>query len=228
MSAAWMLAIATIAATPPEPPAVAPLPVESGLESSERPARISAAVVESPAHEASAAKRRTSLAGLTELDGDQLVAECERAVRKTAERAEPDPAEMVPRLAALYDRLSETTELGAAEATRLQKRIAYRLQQLQLKLKRTIARSERDAARSSKRVRKRGGPPHDRSLAAGRDVANARALIDLIQSTIAPESWQKNGGNGSIRYYAPLKVLVVRQTTEVHYQLRGTLDQLRK
>jgi len=35
-------------------------------------------------------------------------------------------------------------------------------------------------------------------------------LIELIQRTISPEVWDVNGGNSSMVYYAPLRVLVVR------------------
>lgn len=226
MPPAWMLTVAMIGAAPSERPAVAPLPVERKEPSSRRSSNSAAAVDDASRHDASAADLRRPLAELSKLDGDDLAEECERAVRESAKRARPDPTEMVPRLVELYGRLNETTELGRSEATRLQSRIEFRLQQLQRTLKSTIARAERTAARSSQPVRSR--PSEEKSFAAPRDVANARALIDLIQSTVAPESWEINGGHGSIRYYAPLKVLVIRQTTETHYQLRGTLKQLRK
>ncbi|MCA9070691.1 MAG: hypothetical protein KDA84_17295, partial [Planctomycetaceae bacterium] len=65
-------------------------------------------------------------------------------------------------------------------------------------------------------------------LAGGGANAEAIKLIDLIQNTIAPESWQIVGGKGSIYYFDLLKVLVVRQTGEVHHQLGGVLEQLRR
>jgi hypothetical protein len=37
-----------------------------------------------------------------------------------------------------------------------------------------------------------------------------------------------NGGEGTLFFYAPLNVLVVRQTAEVHEQLGGNLGQLRR
>lgn len=55
-----------------------------------------------------------------------------------------------------------------------------------------------------------------------------RVLIELIQNTIAPESWEVNGGRGSIRYYSLYHALLVRQTADVHHQLGGGLEQLRK
>lgn len=58
---------------------------------------------------------------------------------------------------------------------------------------------------------------HDRGAAGGAAIAdNARQLIELIERTISPDSWEVNGGEGTIFYYSPLQVLVVRNTAEVH------------
>jgi hypothetical protein len=53
-------------------------------------------------------------------------------------------------------------------------------------------------------------------------------LVQLIQETIAPPTWDVNGGPGTVYYYRPPRVLVIRQTSEVHGQLRGVLGQLRR
>jgi hypothetical protein len=53
-------------------------------------------------------------------------------------------------------------------------------------------------------------------------------LIDLIQTVIAPATWERNGGPGSIYYYRPLRVLVIRQTGEVHDEIGGTIEALRR
>lgn len=47
----------------------------------------------------------------------------------------------------------------------------------------------------------------------------ARQLIDVITSTIEPESWAVNGGKGTINYYKGQ--LVVRNSLEVHQLLGG-------
>ena len=52
-------------------------------------------------------------------------------------------------------------------------------------------------------------------------------LVELIERTIAPEFWDTNGGPGAIFYYEPLRVLVVRATTEVHHKLGGGIRGLR-
>jgi hypothetical protein len=50
---------------------------------------------------------------------------------------------------------------------------------------------------------------------------NALMLMNVIVSTIDPDSWEQRGGAGVIRYYPPLFAIVVRQSTEVHAQMRG-------
>jgi hypothetical protein len=62
-----------------------------------------------------------------------------------------------------------------------------------------------------------GGGPRD----------DGKALVDLIQRTIAPDFWDINGGPGAIVYYQPLHVLVISATDEVHGNLGGLLNGLR-
>jgi hypothetical protein len=64
-------------------------------------------------------------------------------------------------------------------------------------------------------------------LPAAPPVDYGQDLVELIEATIAPSSWDTNGGAGTIRYFGPLRVLVVRQTSEVHGQLGDLLPQLR-
>jgi general secretion pathway protein D len=59
-------------------------------------------------------------------------------------------------------------------------------------------------------------------------VADFDALIDLIQTTIAPESWVDVGGPGSIMEFASNLSLVVSQTQDVHEQIADLLQQLRR
>lgn len=53
-------------------------------------------------------------------------------------------------------------------------------------------------------------------------------LVDLIQKTIAPQSWNINGGPGAIYYWSPGRALVISANQEVHEQLGDLLDQLRR
>jgi len=68
-----------------------------------------------------------------------------------------------------------------------------------------------------------GGSPLDQAA-----NANGLALVDLIQKTVAPDSWDVNGGPGSATYYNNLRALVVRQTDEVHSSLDSVLNGLRR
>ena len=52
-------------------------------------------------------------------------------------------------------------------------------------------------------------------------------LINLIREVVHPDSWEVNGGTGSIGYYRPSLALVVRATTEVHEDISRLLTVLR-
>lgn len=58
--------------------------------------------------------------------------------------------------------------------------------------------------------------------------ANGADLVDLIEKTIDPPSWDVNGGVGTIMYFNNLRVLVVRQTGEGQEDVGGALGGLRK
>jgi len=81
-----------------------------------------------------------------------------------------------------------------------------------------------------------GGPPATGSTpsipfgppAVGGGQANFQPLIDLIQSTVAADTWDTVGGQGAIRPFDTNLSLVVSQTQEVHDQLADLLEQLRR
>jgi general secretion pathway protein D len=131
-----------------------------------------------------------------------------RALRESSRASGRDPIETTPTVVAVYRQVGLSEKLPASERRRLQAQLRTRLAELQDVLHRRVVRA---AASNS------GG-------AAG----YAQQLIDLIQSTIAPDTWAANGGNGTLYFYQPLNVLVVRQTAEVHEQIGGTLGQLRR
>ena len=53
-------------------------------------------------------------------------------------------------------------------------------------------------------------------------------LMELISSTVAPESWEVQKGPGSMMPYRATLSLVIRQTPAVHDQIAGLLSQLRR
>jgi len=70
------------------------------------------------------------------------------------------------------------------------------------------------------------GRPH--GAMAGGAADGGEALVELIQKTIAPATWEINGGKGTIYYFHQRKVLVIRQTSEVHGEMGGLIDGLRR
>jgi type II secretory pathway component GspD/PulD (secretin) len=62
--------------------------------------------------------------------------------------------------------------------------------------------------------------------APGQTIENL--LIDLIQKTIAPNSWTDVGGQGTIQYFPLGMALVVNQTQEVQEEVAALLQSLRR
>ncbi len=66
---------------------------------------------------------------------------------------------------------------------------------------------------------------------AGGNQINQEAgeqLVEVIQNTIHPESWEQNGGNGTIQFWTPNGHLIIRQTDENHQKIQNLLEQLRR
>ncbi|MDO4585158.1 MAG: hypothetical protein Q4D62_13770 [Planctomycetia bacterium] len=53
-------------------------------------------------------------------------------------------------------------------------------------------------------------------------------LVEVIQKTIRPDSWEENGGHGTIYYWNNHRVLIIRQTQQIHGEVGGVLRQLRR
>ena len=62
----------------------------------------------------------------------------------------------------------------------------------------------------------------------GAAMADFTSLIELVTSTIAPESWDEVGGVGSIKPFPTNLTLVVSQTQENHEAIADLLKQLRR
>ncbi len=66
------------------------------------------------------------------------------------------------------------------------------------------------------------------SAPGGGSQADFGTLINLIQTTIETDSWQDNGGNGSIGAFPTNLSLVVTNTQDVHEKIVDLLKQLRR
>jgi hypothetical protein len=128
-------------------------------------------------------------------------------MRCFAERRRPEPAAVVPRLCVLHRQLVATDNLIRTDRRRLVRGVENRLVELHGRLIR-----ERRAAK----------------LSGGASAARADELIRLIQATVAPETWDVNGGRGTIGFWSPHPALVIRQAGEVHHQVGATLQALRE
>lgn len=53
-------------------------------------------------------------------------------------------------------------------------------------------------------------------------------LVNLIESTINPDFWRRNGGNGVIEYYQPLRILVISASSQVHDDITNMLRLFRE
>jgi hypothetical protein len=68
----------------------------------------------------------------------------------------------------------------------------------------------------------------NRILAEERYVADADSIIEIVSSTVAPDSWDAVGGRGSIEYFPYSLDFVFAQTREVHEQVEELFVRLRK
>jgi hypothetical protein len=60
-------------------------------------------------------------------------------------------------------------------------------------------------------------------LARAQLLHNVQALIELIQTSFEPQSWQANNGGGSITFNEATRSIVIRNSAEMHYTLGGLL-----
>jgi hypothetical protein len=145
---------------------------------------------------------------------------CRHLLEKTAGRNHSSPHEFTERLVGLHRSIAGCERMSHAERKRLRSRVEGRLKQLLVLLKRDVRRLPGKKSAKPVRVIKP-------SLNGPAEIRNAIDLINLIQSTIAPASWDVNGGKGSIQFYSPLNVLVIRNTSEVHGSAGSALRQFR-
>ena len=103
------------------------------------------------------------------------------------------------------------------------------LKQLRIKLRARLRRIEQELARDIARQTENspGEWVGTRGGRAQQAPNNAQALVELIQTTISPDSWDVNGGESTVFYYAPRHALVIRAPAEVHSRTRRLLIDLR-
>ncbi len=173
------------------------------------------------------------------------------AIRREAVSTSPaERAEGVRALARVYREIVEDPRLADSPTLKEMRAKGYsRLIKIKGDLEKELAREERLAKPVDRKVElaaislsaqmgavsySLGGPAAifteaGEALGGGAGPGDhGEVLVSLIEKTISPDSWDVNGGPGSIIYYAPLKVLVISATGEVHGNVGGVLDGLRR
>jgi hypothetical protein len=160
--------------------------------------------------------------------GPELLRAAYRDVNlRTARVRDIDAAAVAPDLVMLYAALHAPNDLPGSELVTMRRRVERRLELVRDRLRRDLYESRQSEERNARRSRSRDGAGAS-AFGTGfpgqaAEQQNAQALIDLITNTIEPDSWETNGGRGRIIYFSPLRVLVIRNSQDVHEQIGGAL-----
>jgi hypothetical protein len=171
--------------------------------------------------------------------------------REATVRTKPERVAAIYQLTVLYQELKHDPRLAESETlTSYKNRLWGRLTKVKRDLQREFNRADDDVTADAQAAESvdqmtvslaeslslvgysAGGPAHLLSHVRGSGGGGAIPdfgpdLVALIERTIAPEFWDVVGGPGTIVYYAPLRVLVVRATSEVHHKIGGVLGGVR-
>lgn len=172
------------------------------------------------------------------LRGVQLREAVKQALRNSR-HPEVSPRQSAEALLEIFGRLREDASLAPSSRRECLLLVRNRLGQLaaQIESEDKLAVRAGDSAgdapsagnvqasspgKEASEIARRGRAPRG---AAGGPADHGDDLVELIKSTIAPQSWDDAGGPGSIYYYRHLKVLVISQTSEIHGRVGGLLNQ---
>ncbi|MEX2113083.1 MAG: hypothetical protein WD845_07845 [Pirellulales bacterium] len=167
-----------------------------------------------------------------------------QAMRREATTQGADHEQAVRDLVAVYRTLQQDQRLPERERRQRTGQVQHRLKSVADLLERHTGANSSQPARAAAPAQRGAtlaqalsapGGLGGRAAGAGQqagtlpgEAEQAQQLIDLIQTTIAPDTWDVRGGPGTAMYFPPSKVLVIRQTSEVHGQVRDLSRQLRR
>jgi hypothetical protein len=220
--------------------ALAVPPGEGAAQSRYAPA--AAAVAEQPA-----AAPRT---------GTKLRDAVREALRRWAKPSDQQAEQAAREFLGLYGELQRDTSLSKAQRDELRGKVRSRLSNLAQQINKLATAERRLAKRDLPRALAGGngagvlaqwggmgpagfgGMMPGRMAGMGMGMGNGAVgpvvedygqdLVDVIQATIAPHTWDVNGGPGSIYYWRPGRAIVVRATDEVHNDIGGLVEQLQR
>jgi hypothetical protein len=159
----------------------------------------------------------------------ELRRQVDAGLRREATATTTDQRRVAVRdLVDLVGMIDAATSVPAADRQRERNRVRGRLAQIHRELERPGA-GNRAAGRARPPLLAQiapGGPGGADDRPAPADHGDD--LAELIRQTIAPETWDVNGGNGVIVYFPARRVLVVRQQAEVHWDLADVIGQLQR
>ncbi|MBL8828683.1 MAG: hypothetical protein JNM18_17010 [Planctomycetaceae bacterium] len=127
---------------------------------------------------------------------------------------------VVHELTSVFRDLKQDDSLAATERAALQRAVTQRLSAISGQLQRRLPQAGQHILGQQFNPFANIGQPAQGNQPQGSDPA--QELIDVIQDTIAPTSWEQRGGQGVIRFWGPGHALIIRQSTDVH----GALAQL--
>jgi hypothetical protein len=192
-----------------------------------------------PADAAPAAKAAAAVPAMR--TGRELADAAHAALRKWAKATDPEADAAAKELLVIYCELQQDTQMARSTRETLRTTVRARLDQLSTQISKRIAKEK--PAQADAKVKSVAAAGDEKPLAqvglpaiggAGRAAAPTgpadygQALVDLIQSTISPKSWDVNGGNATIYYWQQQHAIVVRATSELHGQISDALDQLNR
>jgi hypothetical protein len=187
-----------------------------------------------------------------QLSGRELSEAAHAAMRRWAKATDQEAETAARELLDIYTAIQQDTRMARSQRETLRLTVRARLDQLCTQIGKQIAKdksvgksvspiksdsvksvaadksTQTSAALAQMGVPAGGGA--GRGAAAGQN-ANADAgqqLVDLIQNTISPKSWDVNGGAGTIYYWQQQHAIVVRATGDIHGEISDALEQLNR
>lgn len=206
-------------------------------------------VDDEPAPPTASAAASVQAAVVPPRSGAELQQAVRDALRRFVRTSDQEADAAAHELLVLYKELEQDRVLGTAPRQELRTKVRNRLAQLALQISKRQAREARQDKNRPQSVRLdksstvlgqqfggAGQPGFGGGMGGAGGVGNnanatpdsGQDLVDLIQTTIAPKSWDANGGPGTIYYWKIQHALVVRNTQEVHQDISDVIEQLNR
>ena len=136
----------------------------------------------------------------------------------------------VVQLLNVFQEVQKNTKMTAAEQKSWAAYVQARLDNVKRRLKLAEKKAKRNAPKNlNPKVKVLAQIPGfgQNNNVEKKPVDGGQSLVELIENTVAPESWEANGGEGKIMYYPLLRVIVVYNSDGVHGQMGNLVEQLR-